>query len=117
MLKAYYPTSTSFLDAQVGSAPSPTWRSVMEAKKVIEMGSLWRLEDGTLIKIWEDLQMASYSNNPRSHFTKDLFLEPAVEKRTSLKLSFCLLKLLPCIQNKPLSSTPCPDKSERQILS
>ena len=51
----------------------------MEAKKVIEMGSLWRLEDGTLIKIWEDLQMASYSNNPQSHFTKDLSLEPEVE--------------------------------------
>ena len=51
VLKAKYFKSTSFLEAQVGNNPSYTWRSLMEAKSVVERGMRWNIGNGRSVDI------------------------------------------------------------------
>ena len=51
VLKAKYFKSTSFLEAQVGNSPSYTWRSLMEAKSVVERGMRWNIGNGRSVDI------------------------------------------------------------------
>jgi hypothetical protein len=49
----YYP-SGDFLGSLLGSRPSYAWRSIWEAKPLIKEGLLWKIGDGSNIKIRED---------------------------------------------------------------
>lgn len=50
----YYPT-TSFLDAELGSNPSYTWRGIWEARWLLKKGMRWRVGDGeNIIKVWHE---------------------------------------------------------------
>ena len=49
----YFP-STTVLEAQVGKRPSFAWRSIMAAKGLVKQGLIWRIGDGSEIKIWGD---------------------------------------------------------------
>ena len=49
----YYPHG-SFLDSTLGRQPSYAWRSIYNAKNLLTKGLLWRVGDGTSIKIWTD---------------------------------------------------------------
>ncbi|XP_072088879.1 uncharacterized protein [Arachis hypogaea] len=44
----------NFLNAGVRFSPSFTWRSIWQAKGVVEIGGCWRIGDGKTIKIWKD---------------------------------------------------------------
>ena len=48
----YFPTCTIF-DAKVGSG-SFAWRSILKARKVILLGALWQIGDGSSVKIFKD---------------------------------------------------------------
>jgi hypothetical protein len=49
----YYPGG-SFLEAGLGTRPSYVWRSVWNAKSLLREGLMWRVGDGSSIKIWKD---------------------------------------------------------------
>lgn len=44
----------SFLDADMGDAPSFSWRSIMEAHPVLQARVLWKVSSGTSINLWKD---------------------------------------------------------------
>uniref|UniRef100_A0A5B7BF13 Reverse transcriptase zinc-binding domain-containing protein n=1 Tax=Davidia involucrata TaxID=16924 RepID=A0A5B7BF13_DAVIN len=50
--KAKYFLNGSFLDARLGHNPSFTWRSILTARPIIEVGSRWRIGSGTSVAIW-----------------------------------------------------------------
>nr|XP_025675778.1 uncharacterized protein LOC112776041 [Arachis hypogaea] len=54
MLKAKYFRYTDFLHAEIGSVPSWGWRSILEGRKVIEKGLLWKIGSGTNVRIFHD---------------------------------------------------------------
>jgi hypothetical protein len=49
----YFP-NCSFLDSNLGSQPSYAWRSIYNAKPLLFEGLVWRVGDGSSIKIWTD---------------------------------------------------------------
>ncbi|KAK9266575.1 hypothetical protein L1049_021625 [Liquidambar formosana] len=49
----YYPSST-FLEARLGYNPSYVWRSIWEARSVVDRGTRWRIGDGKSVRIWGD---------------------------------------------------------------
>jgi ribonuclease HI len=49
----YYPKG-DFLKARVGRRPSYAWRSIVQAREVLERGIAWRVGNGELIRIWGD---------------------------------------------------------------
>ncbi|KAL6217476.1 hypothetical protein ACLB2K_010693 [Fragaria x ananassa] len=49
----YYPHS-SFLEAELGEAPSFSWRSIMQGRKVLKADLQWKIGDGKNGVIWND---------------------------------------------------------------
>lgn len=54
MLKERYFLNSSFMGAIIPKNASFTWRSILGARKVIELGSKWRVGNGEKIRIWKD---------------------------------------------------------------
>ncbi|XP_059449513.1 uncharacterized protein LOC132180640 [Corylus avellana] len=63
VLKAKYFPQGNFLDAQLGSHPSYTWRSIWKAKSLLQARMKWRVGNGQSIKIWGDKWLPT----PTSH--------------------------------------------------
>lgn len=51
VLKAKNYANTDFMNAQLGSNPSYTWRSILEGRVVLEKGLIWRAGNGQTINI------------------------------------------------------------------
>ena len=49
----YFPRS-DFMESKIGFQPSYAWRSLFNAKDVMELGSRWLIGDGQKVKIWKD---------------------------------------------------------------
>jgi hypothetical protein len=47
----YYPHG-SFLESSLGRQPSYAWRSIYNAKSLLQAGLVWRVGDGKSINIW-----------------------------------------------------------------
>ncbi|GAA0184346.1 hypothetical protein LIER_31634 [Lithospermum erythrorhizon] len=54
ILKGRYFHRSSFLNAKVGANPSFGWRSILEARKLLQKGVRWRIGDGISIVIWKE---------------------------------------------------------------
>ncbi|KAL0361161.1 UNVERIFIED_CONTAM: putative mitochondrial protein [Sesamum radiatum] len=54
VLKGKYFSSQCFLDAQLGTRPSLTWRSYIGARELLLSGCRWKIGSGTSIRIWRD---------------------------------------------------------------
>lgn len=54
MFKAKYFLNSSTLDDNVKVGGSYAWQSIMKARSVINLGSIWRFGDGKTVKIWRD---------------------------------------------------------------
>ncbi|KAL5564135.1 hypothetical protein UlMin_027299 [Ulmus minor] len=54
VLKACYYPNCSFLDANLGSCPSFSWRSICWGRDIIKMGSRWRVGSGDSISVIND---------------------------------------------------------------
>jgi hypothetical protein len=52
IFKYKYYTSSSFLDSSLGSRVSFVWRSLFHAKRLLSRGILWRVGNGSFIRIW-----------------------------------------------------------------
>jgi hypothetical protein len=46
VMKGKYFTNGNFLSAKLGSRPSYAWRSIFQARQVVEDGVLWRVGNG-----------------------------------------------------------------------
>ncbi|XP_074267041.1 uncharacterized protein LOC141590340 [Silene latifolia] len=55
VLKGKYFPNSSFIEAKLGSNPSYTWRSIWEARSVLELGIRKQVGDGKSIRVWDDL--------------------------------------------------------------
>jgi hypothetical protein len=68
MKAKYFPNST-ILEAQHMPGMSYTWRSILKGVKLLKEGIVWRVGDGTDIKIWSDPWLpregAAYPITPR----------------------------------------------------
>jgi len=53
MKEKYFPNG-SFLQVRLGSKPSYLWRSIFQARVVLERGLIWRVGNGEKIHIWGD---------------------------------------------------------------
>ncbi|XWS71095.1 hypothetical protein CRYUN_Cryun03dG0108200 [Craigia yunnanensis] len=47
--------NNSFIEAKLGYNPSFVWRSLLERRKVIERGSIWRIGNGSKVHIWQHM--------------------------------------------------------------
>ena len=54
ILKSKYFPRTTFLEATVPNNPSYLWRSILEAKDVLNMGLRWRVGTSSKINFWKD---------------------------------------------------------------
>jgi hypothetical protein len=54
VLKARYHKNSSFLDADCPKRASFTWRSIVYGRDLLKAGLIWRIGEGTKIKLWED---------------------------------------------------------------
>jgi hypothetical protein len=53
MQEKYYP-GVNFLGSVLGKRPSYAWRSIWQAKSLIEEGVVWKVGNGLRINLWED---------------------------------------------------------------
>jgi hypothetical protein len=54
VLKAKYFPHNYFLVAEMGNRPSFVRRSLLSSKELLNEGLVWRIGDGSNIKIWQD---------------------------------------------------------------
>jgi hypothetical protein len=54
ILKEKYHPNAMFLEAHMGRRPSYIWRSFWNSKKLLADGLIWRVGDGSQIRIWRD---------------------------------------------------------------
>jgi hypothetical protein len=52
ILKEKYFPASDFLNAQLGNRPSFVWRSIFQARAVLEAGLVWKVGNGENIRIW-----------------------------------------------------------------
>jgi hypothetical protein len=52
--KEKYYCNGTLLSSELGRRPSYAWRSIWNAKKLLQEGLVWRVGDGRSIKIWKD---------------------------------------------------------------
>ncbi|CAN0914975.1 Putative ribonuclease H protein At1g65750 [Linum grandiflorum] len=88
ILKAKYFPHGNFLSAALGSNPSVTWRSIVEARLTVLQGYRWKVGDGSQIKVWEDpwirrdgcFEAESRSPIPDSNLRVSALLQPNGEE-------------------------------------
>jgi hypothetical protein len=54
VFKEKYFQGGDFLNSTLGSRPSYAWRSLWQSKPTLQKGLLWRIGDGSQVKIWGD---------------------------------------------------------------
>jgi hypothetical protein len=66
VLKAKYFPNGTFMESNMGNNPSFAWRSIWNAKKLLQAGLLWRIGNGQTIHIWGDRWLPT----PSSHMVQ-----------------------------------------------
>ena len=61
VLKARYFPTGDILNANLGSSPSYSWKSIHSSLDVIRKGTHWRVGNGKLIHIWDDKWLLTLS--------------------------------------------------------
>lgn len=61
LYKAVYFPDGTFLNAAMGDAPSFSWRSIVNARHILQAGLMWKVGTGSTIRIWEDNWIPNFS--------------------------------------------------------
>ena len=81
VFKAKYVQNGSFNEAELGRRPSYMWRSMLAARKVVDKGSKWCIENGESVHKWKDRWIPS----PESFkVTSPIGVQTGMEKVSSL---------------------------------
>jgi hypothetical protein len=64
LMKAKYYSETSILEAKIGQRPSFVWRSILSSCDLLREGLVWRVGNGSNIRIWKDKWLPN-TDNPR----------------------------------------------------
>jgi hypothetical protein len=64
LMKAKYYLETSILEAKIGQRPSFVWRSILSSCDLLREGLVWRVGNGSNIRIWKD-KLLPNTGNPR----------------------------------------------------
>ncbi|XP_062010454.1 uncharacterized mitochondrial protein AtMg00310-like [Rosa rugosa] len=54
LYKARYFPHCEFWQAELGQAPSFSWRSILAGRPVLKAGTQWRIGDGMQVNVWND---------------------------------------------------------------
>jgi hypothetical protein len=54
LYKAVYFPNGNFLNAAMGDSPSFSWRSIVNARHILQAGLVWKVGSGVDIRIWDD---------------------------------------------------------------
>jgi hypothetical protein len=54
VLRGKYFPHDSFLSAKLGNRPSYVWKSLLSSRELLKDGLVWRIGDGSNVKIWKD---------------------------------------------------------------
>lgn len=117
ILKAKYFPHDHVLDARLGPSPSYVWRSIWSSKSLLQEGLLWRVSNGSHIKVWSDpwLQDSTsrYATSPCAAGNENMI----VSDLRDLTGAWDMQKIqelfndrdVDLIRRIPLTSTPCQD--------
>lgn len=82
----YFPNE-SFLNSQLGRNPSYAWRSIWNAKKLLNEWLMWRIGNGRSVKIWGDRWIPSpwsYAiQTPNRNFNKEANVCSLIDEATN----------------------------------
>lgn len=119
LLKARYFPTTGILDASIGRYASYTWRSLWEARWIVEKGSRWIVGDGYSLNIWESKWLPRLCSfrvitpfNPQTALIRvgDLIDRDLGEWRVDMVDSIFLPIDVDVIKSIPLSTDWPPDR-------
>ncbi|XP_042969022.1 uncharacterized protein LOC122301695 [Carya illinoinensis] len=101
VLKAKYFSGSSFLSAKGKASDSFVWRSFLSARHVLMEGMLWRVGDGTQIKVWKDKWLPSPSTFKVQSPVRILNAEATVAELINPDIRKWNLNLIHAIFSKP----------------
>ena len=119
IFKAKYFPSRSIMEAKNPSSASYAWKSIIKGLEVIKRGTVWRIGDGTSIRIWQDRwlpdrqigKIISPCWPEVSEATVSMFINPATCSWKSKLLEKYLLEFkIAAIRSIPLCRTQQQDK-------
>ncbi|XP_062028441.1 uncharacterized protein LOC133744326 [Rosa rugosa] len=94
LLKAIYFPHCNFWDAEVGSAPSYAWRSILNGRDIMQAGIRRHIGDGKSTNVWTDPWLIGEDltsfYTPRINMVSDLILSPGVWNQVLLQELFPL---------------------------
>ncbi|XP_062021002.1 uncharacterized protein LOC133737477 [Rosa rugosa] len=104
--KARYFPHHSFWDAELGDAPSFSWRSILESRPFLVAGIQWKVGTGELIDVWKDNwipECPRYLVQKPPHTTISMVAELIDEETQSWKEHVVQATFLPEVADKILS--------------
>ncbi|PKA51938.1 putative mitochondrial protein [Apostasia shenzhenica] len=119
VLKGRYFPSGNLEEDYLGRDPSFVWRSIWEAKQVVDMGFIWRIGNGKSVKIWKDkwiprrwsFRPFSPIKNLHEHTTVDALINPVIGQwNISLLVDNFFCEDVEAISNIPLGDLTSPDQ-------
>jgi hypothetical protein len=116
----YYPKS-SFLLSSLGNRPSFAWRSLWNSRSRIEEGILWKVGNGSKVKIWEDKWIPSTCSHKIQDPVRVLSKDAKVAEIISSELNWWNIPLIehifPAGTVERICSIPiCPSSQEDQMI-
>ncbi|XP_057249943.1 uncharacterized protein LOC130591059 [Beta vulgaris subsp. vulgaris] len=117
VMKAKYYSNFDFLDAPLGVSTSYTWSSIWSSKALLKEGMVWRIGNGTNVRIWEDpwlLDELGRFITSEKHgdltMVSELIDFDRMEWKVSLIEALFNDRDIKCILSIPLSSIPMKDE-------
>jgi hypothetical protein len=86
LLKAKYYPSSNLIDTAFIQNTSPCWQGIIHGLELLKKGVIWRINDGTKVRIWRDnwlprgnLKVIGKASKSRIRWVSDL-IDPATKK-------------------------------------